>query len=111
MMETLDLKVLGYENDDCVNVGGTCYLGVIKTTYDQLVDIFGEPTFTDANPHEKVNAEWTVQAKDKDNTVFTVYNWKDGFIPTDKYDWHIGGYDYNALSVATDILDNAKKKV
>ena len=63
MMETLDLKVLGYENDDCVNVGGTCYQGVIKTTYDQLVNIFGEPTFTDADPYEKVNAEWTSESK------------------------------------------------
>ena len=63
MMETLDLKVLGFENDDCVNVNGTCYQGVIKTTYDQLVDIFGEPTFTDADPYEKVNAEWTIESK------------------------------------------------
>ena len=40
-METLDLKVLGYENDEDVNVNGMHYQGVIKTTYDQLVEIFG----------------------------------------------------------------------
>ena len=49
-METLDLKVLEYENDDLLNTNGFHYVGVIKTTYDQLVEIFGKPTFTDADP-------------------------------------------------------------
>ena len=89
---------------DTIKTNGTHFQGTVKTTFDELVEVFGEPTFTDASPYEKVNAEWTVQAKDKDN-------WKMGYIPTEEYDWHIGGYDYNALSVATDILDNAKKKV
>ena len=30
IMETLDLKVLGYENDEDTNTNGTCYQGVIK---------------------------------------------------------------------------------
>lgn len=93
---------------DSIKTVGTCFQGTVKTTFDKIVEVFGVPTFTDASPYEKVNAEWTVQAKDKDNTVFTIYNWKDGFIPTDEYDWHIGGYDFNAFSVATDILDNKK---
>ena len=96
---------------DTIKTVGTCFQGTVKTTFNELVKVFGEPTFTDASPYEKVNAEWTVEAKDKDKTVFTIYNWKDGYIPTDEYDWHIGGYDFNAFSVATDILDNAKEKV
>ena len=48
IMETLDLKVLGFENDEYASVNGTCYQGVIKTTYDQLVEIFGKPTYTEA---------------------------------------------------------------
>ena len=49
-METLDLKVLGFENDEYASVNGTCYQGVIKTTYDQLVEIFGKPTYTASRP-------------------------------------------------------------
>ena len=103
--------MLDFENSEAVNINMTSLKGYVKTTYAKLVETFGEPTMTDASPYEKVNAEWTVKAKDKDNTVFTIYNWKDGFIPTDEYEWHIGGFDFNAYCVATDILDNAKEIV
>ena len=74
VMETLDLKVLEYENDDLLNINGFHYVGVIKTTYDQLVEIFGKPTFTDADPYEKVNAEWTIQSTvvEKTKTQMTI---------------------------------------
>ena len=72
VMETLDLKVLGYENDEDVNVNGTCYQGVITTTYDQLVEIFGKPTYTDADPYEKVNAEWIIESKVVEKMMMTM---------------------------------------
>ena len=114
-METLDLKVLEYENDEYANINGTSFQGVIKTTYDQLVEIFGKPTYTDADPYEKVNAEWTINStvveKDQDPDdyfykVFTIYNWKDGRIPTEEYEWHIGGQDYEAKEIADAIFEN-----
>ena len=115
-METLDLKVLEYENDEYANVNGTCYQGVIKTTYDQLVEIFGKPTYTEADPYEKVNAEWTIQTKviEKDAEyedddfykVFTIYNWKTGYIPTEEYEWHVGGEDFEAKEIADAIFEN-----
>ena len=120
VMETLDLKVLEYENDEYANINGTCYQGVIKTTYDQLVDIFGKPTYTEADPYEKVNAEWTIQTKvieknaeyedDDFYKVFTIYNWKDGYIPTEEYEWHIGGHDYEAKEIADAIFENGINK-
>ena len=94
---------------DTINTIGTSFQGTVKTTYDNLVEVFGEPTAMDASPYEKVNAEWSVEAKDEDNTDFTIYNWKDGYVPTEEYDWHIGGFDFNAYCVATDILDNVTK--
>ena len=60
-----------------------------------MVEIFGKPTFTDADPYEKVNAEWTIQStvveKDEDPDDyfykgFTIYNWKTGYIPTEEYE-------------------------
>tara|TARA_B100001287_G_scaffold242039_1_gene217283 strand:- start:194 stop:586 length:393 start_codon:yes stop_codon:yes gene_type:complete len=115
VMETLDLKVLGYENDEDVNVNGMHYQGVIKTTYDQLVEIFGKPTYTDADPYEKVNAEWIIESKvvEKDEDPddyfhkgFTIYNWKTGYIPTEEYEWHIGGHDFEAKEIADAIFEN-----
>ena len=111
----IDLKVLEYENDDLLNTNGFHYVGVIKTTYDQLVEIFGKPTFTDADPYEKVNAEWTIQStvveKDEDPDDyfykgFTIYNWKTGYIPTEEYEWHIGGDDAEAKEIADAIFEN-----
>ena len=96
---------------DTINTIGTSFQGTVKTTYDNLVEVFGEPTAMDASPYEKVNAEWSVEAKDEDNTVFTIYNWKDGYVPTEEYDWHIGGFDFNAYCVATDILNKLEEVV
>ena len=112
----MSVKVLEFENDDCANVNGTHYISTITTTYDQLVEIFGKPTFTDADPYEKVNAEWTIEAKvieddaeDEDDWFyknFTIYNWKTGYIPTGEYEWHVGGHDYEAHEIASTIYEN-----
>lgn len=115
-METLDLKVLEYENDDALNTNGFHYISTITTTYDKLVEIFGKPTYTDADPYEKVNAEWTIQStvveKDQDPDDyfykgFTIYNWKTGYIPTEEYEWHVGGEDYEAHEIASAIFENS----
>ena len=37
--------------------------------------------------------------RNHEDTVYktvTIYNWKDGYIPTGEYEWHIGGHDYDA---------------
>lgn len=111
----MDLKVLGYVNDATVNINGTHLVGQIKTTYEKLVEKFGEPTFTDADPYEKVNCEWIIEAKvisddpdyDEDDYFykpFTVYCWKEGRIPTEEHSWHIGGDDYEAYDIASTII-------
>ena len=47
----MNLKVLGYENDECANINGTHLVGEIKTTYDKLVEKFGQPTYTEDLTH------------------------------------------------------------
>ena len=49
-----------FEFDTGANMHMSCLQGYVKTTYDKLVEVFGEPTHTDADPYEKVNCEWTV---------------------------------------------------
>jgi hypothetical protein len=79
----------------------------------------GPPTYTNADPYEKVNCEWYLDTKWYDaNTVdeidyddweyetVTIYNWKDGRIPTEDYQWHVGGTSYNATEVVDMIVDN-----
>ena len=94
-----------FETD--VNMNMSSLQGKIKTTYDKLVGIFGEPTYTDADPYEKVNCEWTVatENEDGDTVKFSIYNWKDGRIPTEEYEWHIGGYGFEAVSEAHEIIN------
>jgi hypothetical protein len=64
-----------------------------------------------ADPYEKVNAEWSVEAEVSDDydevstKVFTIYNWCEGCIPTERTDWQIGGFGYEAIEIAQTILD------
>ena len=34
-------------------------------------------------------------------------NWKTGSIPTEEYEWHIGGHDYEAKEIADAIFENS----
>ena len=109
------MNILRYEASDDVNVIGSTKQGDIITTFDKLCEVFGDPTFTDADPREKVNCEWTVEAEivdeygdDPEDTVmktFTVYSWKYGRIPTEECEWTIGGNDFEAWSIADDIIN------
>ena len=115
---------MDYEVNKFVDVSGSCLQGKIKTTYDKLVELFGAPTYKDADPYAKVNAEWTVMATVKktgddhalikdfemdedytDEVKFSIYNWKDGYIPTEEYEWHIGGYGFEAVDTAYEIIN------
>ena len=98
---------------DTIDTIGTSYQGVINTTYDEIVEKFGEPTYTDASPYEKVNAQRSLQfdvptedGEDYDYVTATIYNWKMGYIPTEKYEWHIGGFDFEAVDLVQKVLDN-----
>ena len=105
------MKVIAFDAYDGVNTNGTTLQGYVTTTYDKLVEVFGEPTYTDADPYEKVNCEWTVEAEcrdDDDERVykpFSVYSWKYGRIPTEECEWTIGGNDFEAWSIAHDIIN------
>ena len=48
---------------------------------------------------------------DFDYVTATIYNWKDGYIPTEEYDWHIGGFDCEAVDCVEKVLDSTKELV
>ena len=96
------------------NINGMHLVRRNKTTYDKLVEKFGQPTYTDEglvrfSIYEKVACEWTIDAAVVEDSPeytdddyfykpFTVYCWKEGRIPTEEYSWHIGGHDYVVIT-------------
>lgn len=100
-------------------VGGSLR-GETFTTYDTLISLFGKPTLSDADPYKKVNTEWCIEAKvyftdeygeeDWDYVKASVYNWKTGHTPTEKYGWHIGGNSYESVELIDAIVNNEIEK-
>lgn len=81
------------------NVNGTSLQGVIDTSYDRLVSIFGKPMqFDDGDG--KVQVEWNV--KFTDGVVATIYDWKEEQQPEGVTEWHIGGHTKHALHYVID---------
>jgi len=106
------MKIVCYDNNDGVNINGTSLQGKIETTYDKLVEAFGEPTYDISDSADgKVCAEWTLDFRvetedgdDFDYVTATVYAWKESSIPYGEYDWHIGGHDFTAVDCVEKVL-------
>lgn len=60
-------------NNSSIDPTGTYLIGRTIATYQELVDLFGEPTRGDPT---KTDAEWHIRFAD--GTVTTIYNWKNG---------------------------------
>jgi len=80
---------------DNLCVGGTSLQGYVQATYDQLVQVFGKPHYGPDAQEDKTTCEW--QMEFSDGTVATIYDWKHSSTPYGLYQWHIGGYDEQAL--------------
>ena len=103
------MKILQVEQSD--SISGTSLKGYVNTTYDDLVDRFGEPTYTNG---DKITAEWALEFKvldedaedndDFDYVTATIYDWKETATPMGKYNWHIGGFDSRAVEAVEKAL-------
>ena len=70
----------------------TSLQGYVNTTYDKLVEVFGEPNrYSDS----KVTCEWSI--KFADGTIATIYDYKTDATPLEEYTWHIGGFNNYAV--------------
>jgi len=102
-------------NDKNIAVGGTHLQGGINTTFEKLVDAFGEPTSGDGY---KVDAEWEIEFENPNSdtsVIATIYNWKngknylgceEGMDVEDITDWHIGGFNQDAVLFVKQVLNN-----
>lgn len=72
---------------------GATYQGTVKTTFNSLVESFGEPT--DYNElSDKTKAEWRLKIGD---TVVLIYDYKSRKNPKRNHEWHISGFSPDAL--------------
>jgi hypothetical protein len=101
------------EVGDGVNVNGTSRRGTVKTTYDELVAVFGEPTYMGG---DKTTAEWNIEFvineehwDGEEYVVATIYDWKMDSTPYGPHDWHVGGNAIDALWAVQDKLDEYQK--
>ena len=51
----------------------TSIKGYITATYNQLVEVLGEPTFNTPSGDGKTQVEWVVEFE---NDYYTIYDWK-----------------------------------
>lgn len=86
------------------NFSGTSLRGEVKTTYDQLVSVFGLPLYGPNDNGDKVTCEWCLEFED--GTVATIYDWKTDSTPYDLYSWHIGGKNSKAVELVLQSLEN-----
>ena len=102
--------------DNEVSVGGTSLMGYIKTTYEEIVEVFGDPRYLGSGD-DKVTSEWNLEFDvDGENVVARIYDWKlvergvwpRRFTPFVEYDWHIGGYSTQAAHVVAEYMKRAK---
>ena len=99
---------------------GTSFIGNYKVDYDKLVDTFGEPNFAqwyeDGNQTDSKSFVTWILEFETDNLQYplitvTIYDWKEERLPTEEYDWHIGGYDDGlAVDVLAQYLEGGNDK-
>ena len=99
----MDIKLIDTE----ASVGGTSLQGYVKTTYSEIVDIFGEPRYTSSGD-DKVTAEWDLEFEvGGEYVTATIYDWKLGETPFGEYNWHIGGFSTQAPHIVSHYMKSA----
>lgn len=76
---------------------GTSLLEYFNCSYNDLVNMLGEPTCADTSPDGKTHKEWHVQIMN-DSTqhhMLTIYDYKQptdpAIVPDMIVEWHVGG--------------------
>ena len=103
-----------FENDDMIDYEGVSLQGYVESTYDDLVEVFGDPTLGE----DMSDAKWILQFKvpieegesyseDVDYVTATrhkIDEWDDDNIPDGIYRWHVSGFDDDATHCVRKLL-------
>lgn len=90
-----------YDKVNANKANGTSLQGYVTTTFEKLNRIFGEPLYPNSGDG-KVICEWVIEWED--GTISTIYCWKVGKVPTEEYQWHIGGYSQKAVEYVKEMM-------
>jgi len=111
-------KNISYRKAEANELNMSSLRGQINTTYDELVETFGEPHIT-GNLGDKIDFEWCfVFEDDEENPVVaSIYNWKSGvcyngvhgLATEDIKVWNVGGFRSEAVDYLQGAID-AKKE-
>ena len=102
------MKYFNVSRDVDQTLTGSSLQGYIKTTYAALVEKFGEPDTIDL---DKSTAEWCVEfcvdegGGDYKYVNATIYDWKTDSTPMDEYEWHVGGFDFDAVECVDNFMN------
>lgn len=93
-------------NTPDIQVSGTGFQGYIYIPYEKLVKKLGN----DAGSGDKTQAEWFIQGEVNGKTITaTIYDWKNyGFNVENITEWHIGGFDADALKLIRALFPSGK---
>jgi len=107
------MKILNVEQG---RINMSSLQGYVAANYNTLVEIFGEPHYNTPSGDEKVNTEWELCFEVEDfgevQTVHaTIYDWKDydggqRSRNSKSYDWHIGGFNQQAVEAVLAAIDD-----
>ena len=99
-------KLLSYEgatfktltNEEHYHHGGSWKVGNLNNVcYQELVDIFGQPTYPTESGDFKVQVEWAIEVNDGDKVyILRIYDWKTydrDYTLSQLRTWSIGGND------------------
>ena len=85
------------------DVSGTSLMGHVAATYDELVEVFGQPIDFEV---DKTYNEWRVQLEG--HTV-TVYDYHADGRSIEGYKWHVGGFEPIAVDLVEERLAGQRK--
>jgi len=84
------------------SANGTSFHGdTVRATANQLIAICGEPEYR-GDTSDKSQYDWVMETED--GQVFTIYDWKEYETPMGRYQWHIGGKNYDAVEAVITTL-------
>ena len=105
-------NIYDIENSKSIKTSGSSLVGTIEATYEELIRAFGEPTYKEPSGDGKVSTEWVLEFEHQDGkyVVATIYDWKmydngKACRSGEKFKWHVGGFNYEALELVEEELD------
>ena len=93
--------------------GTSFHNGVLQTTYNKLVETFGEPEYEDFSGRDKVSCEWELQVDINGELIhFAIYDWKEyGYAPVypknrdTEYSFHIGTHSSHHTNILIEYFE------